>query len=1314
MKKILPFFLMFFSIALFINAQTVIHYESFETDGDGSRYTVTGGFTDGIGDYFIRTNGVDVNNPSGLPSYTLSDDDFFFAGEDTKCSDNPNSDVSFVIISGIDITGATNITIAGLFASGAKEKFDPKDYLHIYANIDAAGEILIGAFEADISSGFNTTFFGVDNDFDGIADGQDSLNTVFAEYSFALGSTGNSLDLRIEAYLTAGDEEIAFDSITVSGTVSTDTDPPVWTNDYPYIYSMLNTKGQIAVSMDEPGKVYYILVNDGATAPDAGQVIAGNDYSAVSVLVHDSIDVTAANTEYLRWIEGVGIVPETPYDIYLIAQDDEPTPNIQVAPVLLECTTTAAKSLSWVKPEVNDTLELGDTLTFQWTSANISEVMIAIYSYSEDAYFYITGDPEVGEPIPASDSIYKMKIPLDGDSGKYNFLIHDAADSLFQAIVGPAYFVDSWSLAFTNPQSNDTVYVGDTLTFEWDAVKVDSILIGAYDYADGEDFMLTVDEHENPAPVAADIGHYKLWIPYEANTDSVKFYLYDAEDTESGFDSLLIYLIDTIPPMIEETVPANGSTGFPPAGQFTLYITENVTLGTGYIYLFKADGTPVDTFDVTEIYFDQNLFSFTPELPLEPETEYYFKIDAGIVTDWKDTGFEAVTGSDTWSFTVTSSDLYFSEYVEGSSNNKALEIYNPTNATVDLSKYGIATSTNGSNWHDPDPLTGMLDPGDVYVIINPGFDFSLIDSAAVVDTIWGVFATNHNGNDGRALAKLIEGSWDENHTSSFIDVIGYNDEDPFDGWDVAGVTAATKDHTLMRKATISIGNTDFTESAGTNAEDSEWRVFDQNFVTNLGYATPDASYETEILEFVLLDTLGNNVTVDTTINNQTYTIDVKVIYSMGSVLDSMVPEITLSEGATSDPATGDTVDFTLPATFTVTAEDELTTQDWTITVTLAAAESTETDILAFEVDDQIGNAVIDTATHTVTTEVEYLTGLTALTPEIEISSRATIVPLSGVAQDFTDPVVYTVIAEDGTTTQEWTITITEKVIPDMSIYNIQYTTETSGDSPHINEQVRVSGIVTAININQDDFIGYFLQDSSSTWNGLYVYDPGRDSTQLNDSLTVVAIVAEYNNVTQVSYVVEYIVNSTGNTLPDPLIITTGETDLEPYEGVLVTVENAECINNDMGYDEVELNDGSGAIIVDDYIYNYTGTDAFTVSNIYRVTGVMYYSSGDYKIIPRNAGDIEDVTVVNDPFAGVNIHLYPNPSNGLFKLVINNVKNESLGIEIMNLQGQILYRNVINDPTGFSEIIDLTKFGKGLYFLRINDGNKTMVEKILIQ
>ena len=43
------------------------------------------------------------------------------------------------------------------------------------------------------------------------------------------------------------------------------------------------------------------------------------------------------------------------------------------------------------------------------------------------------------------------------------------------------------------------------------------------------------------------------------------------------------------------------------------------------------------------------------------------------------------------------SELFISEYIEGSSNNKCIEIYNPTDAAVDLSSYQLAFYFNGNN-----------------------------------------------------------------------------------------------------------------------------------------------------------------------------------------------------------------------------------------------------------------------------------------------------------------------------------------------------------------------------------------------------------------------------------------------------------------------------------------------------------------------------------------------------------------------------------------------------------------------------------------
>ena len=70
-----------------------------------------------------------------------------------------------------------------------------------------------------------------------------------------------------------------------------------------------------------------------------------------------------------------------------------------------------------------------------------------------------------------------------------------------------------------------------------------------------------------------------------------------------------------------------------------------------------------------------------------------------------------------------------------------------------------------------------------------------------------------------------------------LDFIGDWNGDPGSGWAVAGVSNATKDHTLVRKCDVTQGNNDWVASAGTNASDSEWEVYPQNDWTYLGFHT---------------------------------------------------------------------------------------------------------------------------------------------------------------------------------------------------------------------------------------------------------------------------------------------------------------------------------------------------------------------------------------------------------------------------------------------------------------------------------------------
>ena len=98
------------------------------------------------------------------------------------------------------------------------------------------------------------------------------------------------------------------------------------------------------------------------------------------------------------------------------------------------------------------------------------------------------------------------------------------------------------------------------------------------------------------------------------------------------------------------------------------------------------------------------------------------------------------------------SDLFISEYVEGPHNNNAIEIYNPTSATIDLSGYTINRYSNGaSSQPESWPLSGVISSGEAISIGNGQLDsvdlgtywslpvdpifFSLLDSLLLISSI---------------------------------------------------------------------------------------------------------------------------------------------------------------------------------------------------------------------------------------------------------------------------------------------------------------------------------------------------------------------------------------------------------------------------------------------------------------------------------------------------------------------------------------------------------------------------------------------------
>ncbi|MFO7895620.1 MAG: FlgD immunoglobulin-like domain containing protein [Candidatus Cloacimonadales bacterium] len=203
-----------------------------------------------------------------------------------------------------------------------------------------------------------------------------------------------------------------------------------------------------------------------------------------------------------------------------------------------------------------------------------------------------------------------------------------------------------------------------------------------------------------------------------------------------------------------------------------------------------------------------------------------------------------------------------------------------------------------------------------------------------------------------------------------------------------------------------------------------------------------------------------------------------------------------------------------------------------------------------------------------------------------------------------------------------------------TIYEIQYTEDASGDSPHLGELVTTSGVVTAIFSNT-----FFIQDGAGAWNGLCVYPNTFDISDLavGNEIEVTAMVDEYNGKTELLDLQEIVVLNETAELPAPEIIMTGEIVLadlhnpEAWEGVLVQMENVTVTDPDLGYGEWEIDDGldfSAPCMVGaagEYSYEPIVEDTFSA-----LVGIVDFSYGNFKLEPRDDADLMTSALTIEP------------------------------------------------------------------------------------
>lgn len=241
----------------------------------------------------------------------------------------------------------------------------------------------------------------------------------------------------------------------------------------------------------------------------------------------------------------------------------------------------------------------------------------------------------------------------------------------------------------------------------------------------------------------------------------------------------------------------------------------NLSVTQTSAYFVSLNWTPSPDADVVgyRIYQNDVLLTTTKGTSisidhLEPSTVYNFKVQAYDNIYYQSMYSNTVTAT-TLATDIYAKDLLITKYLEGSSNNKAIEITNKTGHPVNLNKYRLSIQFySGSNYYFPDPyeLEGMVQNNETFVVLNPNANFSCITN----DQARFVTAAPQLTFSGSQYLEL-------RYATATVDAIGTKD---------INNSVSLGNVSLYRSGTVNQPTSTFTLS--------EWQSYPSDYCENIG------------------------------------------------------------------------------------------------------------------------------------------------------------------------------------------------------------------------------------------------------------------------------------------------------------------------------------------------------------------------------------------------------------------------------------------------------------------------------------------------